>query len=130
MNQCRTPPPRWRRRRNGVGRTDLLKAILDLLPWSTHPRFAAACEHWRSALSPFYPAWVTLLLLSAADVGSTNLRYYSSYYHKNFEVARTLDTPCAKLCCANGHRVTLCQRTRTDDPELIVVHADLVTGKI
>ncbi|KAF8688314.1 hypothetical protein HU200_042272 [Digitaria exilis] len=110
--------------------TDLLKAILDLLPWSSHPRFAAACKHWRSALSPFYPASITPLLLSAADIGATNLCYYSPYYHKNFEVARTLDTPYASLFCANGHRLTLCQRTRTDDPELIVVHADLSTGKI
>ncbi|CAN6182174.1 unnamed protein product [Urochloa humidicola] len=106
---------------------DLLKIIVGLLPWSSHPMFGATCKHWRSAVSPFYPAWITPLLLNASEVGTTNIRYYSPYHHKNFEVAKTLDTPEAKLCCANGHRLTLCQRV---DGEFAVVHTNLVTGKI
>ncbi|CAN6217533.1 unnamed protein product [Urochloa humidicola] len=106
---------------------DLPNIIVGLLPWSSHPMFAATCKHWRSAVSPFYPAWITPLLLNASEVGTTNIRYYSPYYHKNFEVDRMLDTPKAKLCCANGHRLTLCQRA---DGEFIVVHTNLVTGKI
>ncbi|CAL5088483.1 unnamed protein product [Urochloa decumbens] len=106
---------------------DLLKSILELLPWSSHPRFAATCKHWRSAVSPFYPAWLTPLLLNTGDVGTTRIRYYSPYYHKNFEVFRTLQTPDAKLCCAKGHRLTLCQQV---DTELTVVDANLVTGDI
>nr|XP_034580869.1 uncharacterized protein LOC117844224 [Setaria viridis]XP_034580872.1 uncharacterized protein LOC117844227 [Setaria viridis]TKW32981.1 hypothetical protein SEVIR_2G202600v2 [Setaria viridis]TKW32987.1 hypothetical protein SEVIR_2G202950v2 [Setaria viridis] len=105
---------------------DLLKTIVNLLPWSSHPSFAATCKHWRSAVSPFYPAWITPILLNATDVGSTNIRYYSPYYHKNFEVDKTLETPNAKFSCANGHRLTLCQH---DGTELIVVHTNLVTGK-
>ncbi|CAN6204374.1 unnamed protein product [Urochloa humidicola] len=106
---------------------DLLKTILELLPWSSHPRFAATCRHWRSSVSPFYPAWLTPLLLNTVDVGTTCIRYYSPYYHKNFEVFRTLQTPDAKLCCANGHRLTLCYQV---DTELTVVDANLVTGDI
>ncbi|OEL28026.1 hypothetical protein BAE44_0010956 [Dichanthelium oligosanthes] len=89
--------------------------------------FAATCKHWRSAVSPFYPAWLTPVLLNTVDVGTACIRYYSPYYHKNFEVFRTLQTPNAKLCCANGRRLTLCQLA---DMELTVVDADLVTGDV
>nr|CAB3453296.1 unnamed protein product [Digitaria exilis] len=106
---------------------DLLRTILALLPWSSHPRFAATCRHWRSTVSPFYPAWLTPVLLNAVDVGTTCVRYYSPYYHKNFEVHRTLQTPDAKLCCAKGRHLTLCQHVGT---EFTVVDADLVTGVI
>ncbi|CAL5074475.1 unnamed protein product [Urochloa decumbens] len=106
---------------------DLLKTILDLLPWSSHPRFAATCKHWRSAVSPFYPTWLTPLLLNTVDVGTTCICYYSPYYHKNLKVSETLQTPDAKLCCANGHRLTLCQEV---DTELTVVDVNLVTGDI
>ncbi|CAD6223084.1 unnamed protein product [Miscanthus lutarioriparius] len=106
-----------------TGPTDLLSLVLERLPWSTHPSFGAACRNWRSVVAPFYPAWVTPVLLSAADVGSTNLRFYSPYYHKNFEVSRTLEAPGAKFCCAAGRHLTLCQRSK-------VLEADLVTGDV
>ncbi|KAJ1289546.1 hypothetical protein BS78_02G172800 [Paspalum vaginatum] len=81
---------------------DLLETILELLPWSSHLRFAAVCKHWRSVVSPFYPAWITPL-------------------------SRRLETPNAKICCTWGRQLTLCQR---EDNEITVVHTDLVTGVI
>ncbi|CAL5088497.1 unnamed protein product [Urochloa decumbens] len=106
---------------------DLLRKVLARLPWSSHPSFAATCAHWRSAVSPFYPSWITPVLLSAANVGSTNLRLYSPYYHKNFELDQTLASPGAKLCCARGHRVMLYHRVGDDN---VVVVANLLTGDI
>ncbi|TVU09424.1 hypothetical protein EJB05_42896, partial [Eragrostis curvula] len=106
---------------------DLLLDILALLPWSSHPSFAATCKHWRTIVSPFYPAWLTPILLNAVDVGSTNIRYYNPYYHKIFELCNnnTLERPNAKICCSNGHHLTLLYRA---GDELKVVRANLVTG--
>jgi hypothetical protein len=74
-------------------------------------------------VTPFFPAWLTPLLLSATDDGSTNLRFYSPYYHKNFEVSTTLEAPGVNFCCATGRHMTLFQRRMT-------LEADLVTGDV
>ncbi|KAM0919874.1 hypothetical protein ACQ4PT_007872 [Festuca glaucescens] len=75
---------------------------------------------------PFYPAWITPLLLTAANVGTTtSFRYYSPYYHKNFEIDTKLAAPPgAKIFCATGGlQLTLGLRKK-------VVIAELGTGAV
>ncbi|CAM0951226.1 unnamed protein product [Alopecurus aequalis] len=104
---------------------EVLVRILDHLRWSSHPSFGLVCRQWQSARAwaPFYPAWIVPLLLNAPDVGTTNLRYYSPYYHKHFEIACTLNIPDAKIVCATGHHLTLCL-------EHLILDVDLLSSDV
>ncbi|BAT07879.1 uncharacterized protein [Oryza sativa Japonica Group] len=106
--------------------TDVLVRILGSLRWSSHPNAALVCRQWRSAvsLSSFYPAWITPLLLSTAGVGTANIRYYSPYYDKNFEVDGLLKVPGAKICCSTGRHLSMCV------DQSLVFDIDLVTGAL
>ncbi|KAM0880047.1 hypothetical protein ACQ4PT_033833 [Festuca glaucescens] len=85
---------------------DVLAQISSRIKWSNLPSFSLVCRQWQSAcaLLPFYPAWITPLLLNTANVGtSTSFRCYSPYYHKSFKINTKLEVPAgAKIFCAAG----------------------------
>ncbi|KAF2916039.1 hypothetical protein DAI22_09g088100 [Oryza sativa Japonica Group] len=97
---------------------DVLAAILERLRWSSHPSVALTCRHWRSA--------------PTARVGAANLRYYSPYYHKSFEVGDDEGgSPAlggvargARICCASAGRHLALGMSGA------VLDADLVTGVV
>jgi hypothetical protein len=72
---------------------------------------------------PFYPAWITPLLFNATDVGTTNVRYYSPYYHKNFETACKLNIPDAMIVGATAQHLTLYR-------EHLILDAQLLSGDV
>ncbi|XP_051190586.1 uncharacterized protein [Lolium perenne] len=103
----------------------VLVRILDHLRWSSHPSFGIVCRQWQSARArvPFYPAWISPLLLNTTSNGTTNVRYYSPYYHKNFETACTLNIPGARIIGATAQHLTLCR-------EHLILDAQLLFGDV
>ncbi|XBI81082.1 hypothetical protein VPH35_090078 [Triticum aestivum] len=65
-------------------------------------------------------AWVTPLLLNTTNVRTTNVRYYSRYFQKNFEISDTLEAPDATICYGNGRYLTLCMSKQ-------ILNVDLLT---
>uniref|UniRef100_A0A0E0ERT4 Uncharacterized protein n=1 Tax=Oryza meridionalis TaxID=40149 RepID=A0A0E0ERT4_9ORYZ len=61
---------------------------------------------------------------NTAEVGTANIRYYSPYYDKNFEVDDTLKVPGAKICCSTGRHLKMCA------DKALVYDIDLVTGAL
>ncbi|XP_051190574.1 uncharacterized protein [Lolium perenne] len=103
----------------------VLVRILDHLKWLSHPSFGLVCRQWQSARAraPFYPAWISPLLLNTTSDGTTNVRYYSPYYHKNFETACTLNIPDAGIIGATAQHLTLCR-------EHLILDAQLLSGDV
>jgi hypothetical protein len=107
---------------------DALAEILRRIKWPGHPSFGLVCRRWQSAraLSPFYLAWITPLLLTAVTAGTTaSFRYYSPYYHKTFKFDTKLAAPPgAKIFYATGGlQLTLGSRKK-------LVIADIGTGAV
>ncbi|XP_071677115.1 uncharacterized protein [Lolium perenne] len=103
----------------------VLVRILDHLKWLSHPSFGLVCRQWQSARAraPFYPAWISPLLLNTTSDGTTNVRYYSPYYHKNFETACTLNIPDAGIIGTTAQHLTLCR-------EHLILDAQLLSGDV
>ncbi|EAZ08983.1 hypothetical protein OsI_31248 [Oryza sativa Indica Group] len=87
--------------------SDMLALVLERLGWSSHPRLRADVPALALRRVALYPAWITPLLLSCADVvGRTNIRYYSPYFEVIMQKAAS-SNDATRIFCSNEQRLTL-----------------------